>query len=206
MARSPHWAPEGSIEALEARALDARPELQAMRESIQAQNHLQDTTEASGYPHLGVYVGGDISNPSPRIIPPRDEFIPVWEVVTTLNWSPNDLATSTFAVEEMDAQIARTQSMLLVIEDAVRLELEQAFEARIAACQALEAAESNLGAAEVAYEARSARLRGGETVLDEVENVDLRVTEAQLSVVRARLELVVAEARLRHAVGTSVVD
>jgi outer membrane protein TolC len=198
--------PEGSIDALESRALDARPELLAMRESIHAQNDMQDATEASGYPHLGVYVGGDVSNPSPRIIPPRDEFIPVWEVGATLTWSPNDLATSMFAVEEMDAQIARTQSEILVIEDAVRLELRQAFEARASAHQALEAAETNLSAAEAAYDARSAQLRAGETVLDEVENADLRVTEAQLSVVRARLELVVAEARLRHAVGASIVD
>ena len=68
------------------------------------------------------------------------------------------------------------------------------------------ATHQGLSAAEAAYDARSAQLRAGETVLDEVENADLRVTEAQLSVVRARLELVVAEARLRHAVGASIVD
>lgn len=198
--------PEGSIDDLETRALDARPELLAMRESISAQHDLHSATEAGGYPHLSVYAGGDISNPSSRVIPPRDEFIPVWEVGATLTWSPNDFATSTFAAEEIDAQIARAQSEILVIEDAVRLELRQAFEARTAAREAREAAETNLSAAEAAYEARSAQLAAGETLLDEVENADLLVTEAHLFVVRARLEVVVAEARLRHSVGDSVVD
>jgi hypothetical protein len=57
-----------------------------------------------------------------------------------------------------------------------------------------------------AYEARRAQLAAGETVLDELQAADLRVTEAQLSELRARLELATAEARLRHAVGLSVAE
>lgn len=198
--------PEGSIEELEQRALDERPELLALREAIRAQREGRAATEAGGYPHLGVYVGGDISNPSSRIIPPRDEFIPVWEVGAVLTWAPNDLATALFAAEEIDAQIGRAEAEVLLIEDSVRLELRQAFEARNAARSAVEAAEATLSSAEAAYDARRAQLAAGETVLDELDNADLRVTEARLSILRAQLELVVAEARLRHAVGVSLVD
>ena len=198
--------PEGSIEELERRALDERPELLALTEAIRAQREGRTATEAGGYPHLGVYVGGDISNPSARIIPPRDEFIPVWEVGAVLTWAPNDLATAIFAAEEIDAQIARAEAERLLIEDAVRLELRQAFETRGSARIAVSSAEESLRSAEAAYEARRAQLGAGETVLDELESADLRVTEARLSLLRSQLELVVAEARLRHAVGTSLVD
>lgn len=198
--------PEGDAAALEARALEERPELLALAESIRAQRELRSATEAGGYPHIGVYLGGDVSNPSQRVIPPRDEFVPTWEIGATLSWSPNDLATAIFAVEETDAAIARAEAEALIIEDAVRLELRQALEATIAARAALEAVQVTLSSAETAYASRRAQLSAGEGLLDDVENADLRVTEARLSELRARLELVVAEARLRHAVGASIID
>jgi len=198
--------PSGSIEELEERAIADRPELAALRESIRAQREVRTATEAGGYPHIGLYLAGDISNPSPRIIPPRDEFTPTWEVGATFSWSPNDLATSIVATEEIDASVARAEAEGLLIEDQVRLELRQAYEGANAARAALEAVTITLSSAEIAYEARRAQLAGGEGLLDDLEAADLRVTDARLSELRARLELGVAEARLRHAVGASLLE
>ncbi len=198
--------PGGTLEELEDRAIADRPELAALRESIRAQREARTATAAGAYPHIGVYLAGDVSNPSPRIIPPRDEFIPTWEFGATLSWSPNDVATSIFAAEELDAGVARAEAEGLLIEDQVRLELRQAYEAAIAARAALEAVTVTLASAEIAYEARRAQLEAGEGLLDDLQAADLRVTEARLSELRARLELVVAEARLRHALGASLVD
>lgn len=205
-ALTPPGAPEGDVATLEAEALDTRPELRALREAIEAQRSAREATLAGGYPHLGVYLGGDVSNPSARIIPPRDEFVPVWEVGAVLTWSPNDLATSIFAAEEIDASVARAEAEILLAEDAVRLELRQAYEARLAARSALEAAEAARASAEVAYEARRAQLAAGEGLLDDVSAADLRVTETQLAELRARLEAATAEARLRHALGLGLTD
>lgn len=190
-----------SIEAAELRALDERPELRALREAIAAQRDLRTATAATGYPHLGLYVAGDVSNPSPRIIPPREEFTPTYELGVTLTWSPNDLATSIFMGEELDAQIASAEAQLRLLEDAVRLELRQAWEAVGAAREARDAADAALRAAEEAYAARAAQLAAGDAVLTELVAADLRVTEAQLSTLRARVELSLASARLRHALG-----
>jgi outer membrane protein TolC len=198
--------PAGSLDELEARALSDRPELAALRESMRAQREMRTATEAGGYPHIGLYLTGDVSNPSPRIIPPREEFTPTWEIGATFSWSPNDLATSIFAAEEIDAAVAGAEAQVLLIEDQVRLELRQAYEATEAARAALEAVSVTLSSAEVAYEARRAQLTAGEGLLDDLEAADLRVTDARLSELRARLELVVAEARLRHALGASLVE
>jgi len=192
-----------SVESLEAEALEGRPELLALRRAIAAQREVRFATEAQGLPHLAVYAGGDVSNPSARVIPPRDEFIPVWELGTSLSWSPSDLASATFQSQELGAQIARAEAELALAEDGVRLELRAAVEALAAAREAHIAAEAALASASAAARARAAQLAAGEGVLTELSAADLQVTQARLSVLRARLEQARAHARIAYARGRS---
>lgn len=191
----------GSIEEAEVRAIADRAELRALREAIESQRHLRSATEATAYPHLGLYLAGDVSNPSPRVFPQREEFFATYEIGATLTWSPSDLLTSVFQSEELAAQIERAEAELAVVEDAVRLELRQAWEAVGSARESRSAAEAALRSAEEAYAARAAQLAAGEAVLTELVTADVRVTEAQLAVLRARMELALASARLDHALG-----
>jgi outer membrane protein len=193
----------GGIEALEATALDHRPEVRALREALGAQMHLLDATRAGGYPHVGVYGYAEESNPNPRVFPPREEFLPLWELGATLTWSPNDLATSIYRAEELSAQIERSMHELEVAEDGVRLEVRQAYEELRASARSIEAARESMAAAEESYRARLAQLAAGEAIVTDLLAADSRVAEARLALLRVRVAANMASARLQRATGAS---
>lgn len=194
-------ASPGNLADLESRALSERADLRAARALVRAEDGTRAAVLASGYPHLALYAAGDLSNPSMRVFPQRDEFIGAYEVGAQLSFSPNELATAAFRREELDAQLARTMEEIGGAEDAVRLALRQAFEESRAASATIEAAEASVAAAELAYEARNAEWQAGAGVLTDLLLADGRVNDARFALVRARVAAMMAEARLLHATG-----
>lgn len=194
----------GSLEELETAALDRRPELRAMRDSIAAQTRLRDATIATGYPHVGIYGYAEYSSPNQRVFPLTTTAYPSYELGAQLTWSPSDTATAIFHGDEMAAQIAAAEDQMHVVEDGVRLEVRQAFAELRSASRSLETAHVSAQAAEEAYRAQSAELAAGEAILNDLLLADARATEASLADLRARIAAHLARARLAHATGTSL--
>ena len=191
----------GSLDTLETAALDHRPELRALRDSIVAQSRLRDAALAGGYPHIGIYGYAEESNPNPRMVPPTQTWNPAWELGATLTWSPSDTATAIFRSDDMSAQIAAAEDQMRILEDGVRLEVRQAYEELRAAGRSLDAARASAEAAEEAYRAQTAELAAGESILNDLLLADARATEARLADLRARITAHLARARLAHATG-----
>lgn len=193
----------GALEGLESEALAHRPEVLALREALDAQQHVREATLAGGYPHVGLYGYAEASSPNPRVFPPREEFLPLWELGAQLTWSPNDLATAVFRGDELAAQIERATYELALAEDGIRLEVRQAFEELRASRRTMEAAAASATAAEEAYRARVAQLNAGEGTVTDLLAADARATQARLGDLRARTAAQLAAARLRRATGAT---
>jgi outer membrane protein len=196
----------GSLDALETSALDRRPEIRAMRESIAAQRRLRDATLATGYPHLGIYGYAEYSSPNQRVFPLTTTPYPSYELGAQLTWSPSDTATAVFHADEQAAQIAVAEDQLHIVEDGVRLEIRQAFAELRTAERSLEAARVSAEAAEEAYRTQAAALAAGESILNDLLLADARATEARLADLRARIAANLARARLGHAIGEGHTD
>jgi outer membrane protein TolC len=194
----------GTLDSIETSALDHRPEIRALRESIASQTHMRDAALGGAYPHIAVYGYAEESNPNPRIIPPSQTWNPLWELGATLTWSPNDTATAVFRSDELSAQIQVAEDQMHVLEDGVRLEVRQAYEELRASARSLEAARVSAEAAEEAYRAQVAELGAGESILNDILLADARATEARLADLRARITAHRARARLGHAMGEAV--
>lgn len=182
-------------------ALARRAELEAIRETITAQRAAGRASDARGLPHLALYGVADVSNPSPRMIPPRQEFQPSWELGALLTWSPNDTWAAVHQGEQLASQVAAMEAQLDQLERAVRLEVRQATEQMRTARRAYEAAERSVEAAQAAYDARDAQLRAGGATSADVTAASVELDRARLSLVSAGIDLRVARARLAHAIG-----
>jgi outer membrane protein TolC len=193
--------PDASPDALVDRALAARAELQAVAAAIEAQGRRAEAARARAYPKLDVFAGIQVANPNPNVIPPTQEWNDSWEVGVRLGWSPNDLVAGTSGEDRESATQAALIARREALEDAVRLEVEDALADWRAARGALEAARARERAAREAYAARQAQLAAGEAVVTELLAADLERTEARLARLRATTGIQVAASDLRRALG-----
>lgn len=189
------------LPALVERALDRRPELRAMRESIASLRAAGRASDATGYPHLALYAAGEVAAPSRYVIPPSSDPQPAWEVGITLSYAPNDTLAAVHRGEELSAQADSTEAELAALARAVRLEVRRAHASVRASARSLEAARSALTAAEEAYASRDAQLRAGHATSADLLAAQNDLDRARLSVLDAAVQLRASRAQLEYAVG-----
>ncbi len=184
----PEEAPAAEADA----AIAARAEIAALRAALTAQRAAARVEDARGYPHLALFGGAMVANPSPYQIPPQQEFTPSWELGAMLTWAPNDTLSAVHRGEELGAEQAALEAQIEQLERMVRLEVTQSTAQARAALRTLEAARIAEAAAQAAYDARLAQVNAGEST-----TAELFAAEGQLN--RARLATLDAEVSLRLA-------
>jgi outer membrane protein TolC len=194
-------ADPGPLALLTDRAIASRPEMDALRDTVAAQHAAGRASDARGYPHVALYAAGDVSNPSPRMIPPQQVFQPAWEVGVTLTWSPNDTWTAVHQGEQLSAQVAVLEAQRDQLERAVRLEVRQSVEQMRAARRGVEAAHTALDAAQAAYDSRVAQVHAGAATNADLTAAAVQLDQARLSLLSATIDLHLARAHLSHAIG-----
>ena len=192
---------EGGVPELTQRALAQRHELEALRESLAAQQSAARAQDATGYPHVALYAGADLANPNRYQIPPTAEFTPSWEVGAMLTWSPNDALNAYHRGQELGFEQAATEAQIEQLERGVRLEVRRAHAELTAAHEGLLAARAALRAAEAAYASRLAQLRAGEGTTADVFAAEGMVNGARLSELDATVQVRLASTHLGYAVG-----
>ena len=192
---------QAPVAELIARARTRRPELVAVRETIVAQRKLARVQTAAGYPHLGVFVGGDYAMPNRYVIPPSKELQPSWEVGAQLSYAPNDTLLGRRRAREIGGQIEVLEADLAELERALILEVRQARALSTRAARTLEAASTSQAAAEDAYRQREAELSAGAAVTADLFAAEAELNRARLELLDAAVEQRLARARLAYAVG-----
>ncbi|HJL15937.1 MAG TPA: TolC family protein, partial [Sandaracinaceae bacterium LLY-WYZ-13_1] len=190
-----------SVRDANARALDQRAELRALRQSLEAQRAAGRVSDASGYPHLALFAGADVSNPSPYVIPPTAEFQPAWQVGAVLSWSPNDTLNAVHRGDELGAEAAAIESRIAQLERGVRLEVRRAHAQLAAARERLDAARAAREAAQAAYEGRLAQLRAGRATVGDLFAAEGQLHRARLAELDAAVQIRLARTHLDYATG-----
>jgi outer membrane protein TolC len=191
----------GGREALVARALDTRPELQALLRLVQARDDLISARAGARLPHLSLQGNVDVANPNQRVFPQTEEFRTTWDVSAVLSWSPNDFASANTDVSSARAEQAQAEADLESLRDAIRLEVTQAYEQYESARAALVAATAGIEAAEESYRVRHEQLDAGTAVSSDLIDAESELTRARLQLLDAAIDVRLAHARLRRALG-----
>jgi outer membrane protein TolC len=194
----------GTVQQLVARALDARPEVTALRHVIGGRQDLVSARRAQMLPRVAIAANAEVANPNQRIFPQESVFRGTWDVSAVLSWSPNDALAASQDGGAAAAELAQARADLQALEDGLRIEVAQAYEQYRAAREALEAARAGEAAAAESARIRAERFRAGASVMSDVVDADAELSRARLDLINAAIDLRIAHARLRRAIGEDV--
>ncbi|MEO0322344.1 MAG: efflux RND transporter permease subunit [Myxococcota bacterium] len=197
--------PPAPLPVLVERARAARPEVLALRAAVAANAGQADAARGSRYPSLVLAAGVDYANPNTLYVPQRERFDASWDVSAILRWSPNDLATGGARLAGAEARLATAEADLRALDQAIRVEVADAYARYEAAREARELARAGVLAAEAAFEARERAWEVGSGAIGDVFDADVELTSARVQQIDAAIEARIAQARLDRATGAGAV-
>jgi outer membrane protein TolC len=177
-----------------------RSELKVLREMAGVHEQNIDAENGAKLPTLSIIGSVEYSNPNQRVAPFEERFEHSWQLGASLMWSPNDFATADARADRAAADRMATEAELRALEDALKSEVEQAYEDYAAAQQAMEGSLSLIRAAEETYRVRREQFRAGSAVATEVIDAETDLRRARLELVSAAIDARIAAARINRAV------
>jgi len=192
---------EGSLDTLTRKALEARPDLQAMQARLQASEAAVSAAEGNYWPQ--VFLSGNFyyNRPNLRYQPTRDEFKSTWDVGVAVefdlwNWG----ATSSRATE---ARAAATQTRLLYdqMKDNIGLEIRRNYLAAERGREKVKIAALAIDQAEENARTTRDKFRNGLATSTDLVDAGAAVLQARTNLAAALVDREVANARLQRSVG-----
>jgi outer membrane protein TolC len=190
-----------NVTELVRRAWTNRPEVQSIDRQVRALNLNVSATEASMYPSVAVVGNVDIANPNPRIFPQTQTFTTTWDANVQVSWSPTAAYVAGATVTRLRAQRAQILAQQQQVREGFELEVRTAHNGAQAALAQIEAARTAVASAEENYRVRRERVAAGAATQTDLIDAETELLRSRLAVVNAIVDLRVALARLRRAVG-----
>jgi outer membrane protein TolC len=183
-----------------ASALERRSEIRSMRIMTEAQGHTINSLQGAELPVLAIGGTAEQGNPNQRWFGTYEQWKGSWQAFASLVWSPNDTFNAAKQVDQARADLASTLADLQSLEDALRVEVSQAYNGYQSAHVALDAARSGIAASEESYRVRREQFRAGAAIAVDVIDAEAQLRQARLDLVNTLIDLRIAKARLDRAV------
>ncbi len=188
-------------EALTARAIEARPEREALVARRAAFEASADAITAATRPQVGALAAVEPARPNSRFVPRTDTWNTSWDVGVNVRWSVWDGGR---ASAERAATIAQADALAARIEDfdaAVAVEVRQRLLDIETTRAALDASAEAVEAATEAQRVVGERFAAGVATSTDVLEAEVARLEAELERARLLASLRIAEARLLRTAG-----
>jgi outer membrane protein TolC len=124
-----------------------------------------------------------------------------WDVGIQLTWTPNDTATASATASGIEAQRAKIEAQKGQLRDALRAEVFDAVQSVRESEVAVETSERGLKSAEEAYRARAEAFKYGRASSVELTDAETDLLRARLEMINANAALRIARVKLEHAAG-----
>lgn len=186
---------DGAVGALADQAAAARPELRALSAQSLSLVKQRDAVWAGYFPSLSLGSGFNLLGAN------LDAMTWNWNAQLTLSWSIWKGGSTSAALRENDAQQEAALAQLEEQRLGVRAEVREA-QLAVGAAKAAAVATAELdAAASERLRLAEGRYAAGAGTIIELEDAQLAATSAKAQVVQVRVQLAVARAQLRHALG-----
>jgi outer membrane protein TolC len=179
----------------------ARPDLKAQRVRVRLQDENLTAQQRSALPVLKLVAGLTRQASSSDLVPPGRDFAQSATAGLDFSVPLFDGRKRSGEVQQAAAQKEREQFHLRQLEEDVRLQVQQAYQAQQAALQRIEASQANVHRAEKALEIAETRFKNGLSTQVELNDAELAVTRARTNRAQALHDYGVARANLLAAVG-----
>jgi outer membrane protein TolC len=189
------------LKNLKVTALSKRPEIHALDAQIDSTVETRATIVATMFPRLDGFGDYYYMRPNSRIFPAVDEFRATWDVGIQLTWSPNDTLIGNDQKKQIDGNIAALKATREQLVDGIGLEVVNVFSSVREAEGSVAASTAGLRAAEEGYRVRLEQFHNGATTSALLIDSETDLTRARLEALNARVDLRIARANLRKAIG-----
>ena len=193
--------PGNNLQDMYAEALRQRLEGRVLDTTVQSLRRTRSVLAASNYPRLDAFANLYHQNPNTRIFPQQDKWSTTWDAGIQLSWTINDTLTTGSQTSELDAKIAELEAQKAQLNDGIRLQVTQAYNALKSAQVSRETTERQLAASEESYRVRRELFRAGRATSAELTDAETDLMKTRFDTLNARIDLRVARANLEHALG-----
>jgi outer membrane protein len=200
LARNPE--PPGPLESLIAAALRQRPETAAMLQRLKAARAGIGIARSGWYP--GVFLAGNYQYalPNPRQFPPTESFVGTWDVGVMASVDVGRWPSVARKTEQAVSQLAQVQEALGQLQDAIALEVIQAYLELKKSAEQIGVAEQIVQQAEENYKIIDKRFKNGLALSTDLLDAELARLEGNLELSQARVDNQIAQAALLRALGS----
>ncbi len=194
------------LDALVDEAQANRMELRALQANDRAIRSGLKTERAGLFPRLDAFAEVTYANPNQRFFPLQQKWNSTWSAGIALTYNLTGIASARANRKKLRAQAKALDAQGEALRRGIELEVAAAHAAHENALVAIRLGEKARETSDAAYEATTAQFKAGTaTATDLIEAQGERIT-ADLQVVNARIDLKVADAKLRYATGRPDAD
>ncbi len=186
------------LDALTTTALRLRPDLLSMGHSVGATDNLVGIARSEFFPQIAVVGNYNWDRPNQQYEP---EFYDSWSVTVAASMNIFDWGGRWNRVREAKATRLQAERGLKMMEDAVRLEVEAAWQGHDAASKAVDIARSGVEQARESYRVTEESFKSGVASNSDVLDASTALRAAEMDHVAALARLRLAEAGLDLAAG-----
>jgi outer membrane protein TolC len=197
----PAPAAGGDLEALVARAIDARPDVLALRHRMQAALASVQVARAPSRPQASVQANYEYASPNQRIFPLSGEWRDTWAVGVGVSITAFDGGRTSAATARATAQAEAVCRQLQDLEQRVRFEVTARVLDLRTARASLEVAGRSIESARENVRVSQDRYQAGVTPSSDLLDAEMRLLRAGLDQTVAQTQLRLADARLDRALG-----
>ncbi len=201
--RPPAQKKRRQIGRLHRLALARRVELKALDATIESLDKVKSLTAASYFPRLDGFFNTNYANPNQRFFGTHEEWNFSWELGVRLSWTINDTFTTLGAAKEADANKRSVEQQKKALADGIKLSVTAAYHEGVTAHSAIKAASRREVAAVEGLRVRRDLFRVGKATSTDIVDSETELTQARLQRVNAHVDVLVARAKLEHALGGS---
>ncbi|MBE7486348.1 MAG: TolC family protein [Polyangiaceae bacterium] len=194
----------GELDDLTDEALSKRLELRALTEASRATRLAAKALKVGAYPRLDAFGDVTYANPNQRFFPQEEKWKATWSAGLVATWNVTDVFIVGSQSSQLDATARSLESQRNALSDGIRQEVAAHYLSRQKSEGALTSARRGVAASEEAYRVAVDLYRVGKATTTEVIEAETDLLAARLSEINARIELRIADVRLRHAVGRDV--
>ncbi len=194
----------GTLPALERSALRRRLEIRVLDATAKALHRGSSAQAVGKLPRLDAFGNVTYANPNQRYFPPQQRWDATWSVGIAATWTVGDTFVNSAAASELEAQARGVEAQRKALADGIRQEVTADYLQREKAKVAVRTSKRAVAAAAEAYRVATDLYRVGRATTTELIDAESDLLQARLGQLNARIDLKVANVKLRHAIGQDV--
>ncbi|MBN1696304.1 MAG: TolC family protein [Spirochaetales bacterium] len=189
---------DGLIQA----AMKNRPEKTALREQIKAAEADMAMAQSAWYP--SVYIIGNVTyaQPNSRYFPPEAEFNLSWDIGVYAGCDLQAMYRAPFMREQASARKMELGDTMKQLDDAIRIEVTQAWLNERKAAQQIRTGEQILNQAEINLKDIEEKYKRGLSLRSDTLEAELEKLKASLLLTQAGIDYELALVELERAIGS----